>query len=90
MPVITHERKEMNAHNERPGKGVMFYEMTKEHERGPDYKGFIILEMDYKAGEKLTLSEDNFTKKRRAEYQPDKEVTPAYVKHKRYDDDVPF
>ena len=107
LPVITHERKEMSsAHQERPGKGVMFYEVNKEHEKGPDYKGFLILEMDYKAGEKLkiaawmrdtsigkpllSLSEDNFTKKRRAEHQPDKEVQPAYVKHRRYDDDVPF
>ena len=109
LPVITHERKEMdsNPHQERPGKGVMYYEADKKHEKGPDYKGFIVLEMDYKAGEKLklaawmrdtrsghkliSLSEDNWTKKQRAEHQPDKEVQPAYVKHKRYDDDdVPF
>ena len=107
LPVITHERKDMNnAHNERPGKGVMYYEISKEFEKGPDYKGFLILEMDYKAGEKLkiaawkkptsrgvdllSLSEDNWSKKKKAEFQPDKEVQPAYVKHKRYDDDVPF
>ena len=97
-----------NQHNERPGKGVMYYEETKKHEKGPDYKGFLVLEMDYKAGEKLklaawmkdtsrgyqliALSEDNYTKKMKAQNQPDKEVEPAYVKHKRYDDDsdVPF
>ena len=107
-PVITTERQKMaNPHNERPGKGVMYFEENKEHEKGPDFKGFIVLEMDYKAGEKLklaawmkptsrgtnliSLSEDNFTKKKRAEYQPDKEVKPSYVKHTRYnDDDVPF
>ena len=97
-----------NAHNERPGKGVMYYEITKEYEKGPDFKGFLVLEMDYKAGEKLklaawkkptsrgvdllSLSEDNWTKKKRAENQPDKEVTPAYAKNRRsdFDDDVPF
>ena len=97
-----------NPHNERPGKGVMYQEENKESEKHPDFKGFIVLEMDYRAGEKLklaawmkptsrgnnliSLSEDNFTKKRRAEHQPDKEVQPSYVKHKRYDDDgdVPF
>jgi len=107
LPAITTERTKMaNPHNERPGKGVMYFEENKEHERGPDFKGFIVLEMDYKAGEKLklaawmkptsrgnnliSLSEDNFTKKKRAEHQPDKEIAPSYVKHKRYDDDVPF
>ena len=108
MPVITTERKNVstNQHNERPGKGVMYYEETKKHEKGPDYKGFLVLEMDYKAGEKLklaawmkdtsrgtkliSLSEDNFSKKRREEGRQDQEVQPAYVKHKRYDDDVPF
>ena len=96
-----------NPHNERPGKGVMYFEENKEHEKGPDFKGFIVLEMDYKAGEKLklaawmkptsrgtnliSLSEDNFTKKKRAEHQPDKEIQPSYVKHQRFnDDDVPF
>ena len=97
-----------NQHVERPGYGVMFYEEVKKHEKGPDYKGFLILEMDYKAGEKLkigawekptsrghnlfSLREDNFTKKKQAVNQPDKEVRPAYVKHKRFDDDdsVPF
>lgn len=109
LPAITTERKSMsNPHNERPGKGVMYQEENKESEKHPDFKGFIVLEMDYRAGEKLklaawmkptsrgnnliSLSEDNFTKKRRAEHQPDKEVQPSYVKHKRYDDDsdVPF
>ena len=109
MPAITtQERPNMtNPHNERPGKGVMYQEEQKESDKHPDFKGFIVLEMDYKAGEKLklaawmkptsrgnnliSLSEDNFTKKRRAANQPDKEVQPTYVKHKRFDDsDVPF
>ena len=97
-----------NPHNERPGKGVMYQETEKETPKSPDFKGFMVLEMDYKAGEKLkiaawmkdtsrntkllSLSEDNFTKKRREEGRQDREVQPAYVKHKRYDDDsdVPF
>ena len=109
MPVITTERQNMsNPHNERPGKGVMYQEENKESDKHPDFKGFIVLEMDYRAGEKLklaawmkptsrgnkliSLSEDNFTKKKRAEHQPDREVQPTYVKHKRYDNDsdVPF
>jgi hypothetical protein len=109
LPDTTTERKNMsNAHQERPGKGVMFYEVTKEHEKGPDYKGFLILEMDYKAGEKLkiaawmrdtsigkpllSLSEDNYTKKKKAEFQPDREVRQGYARSNpsRYDDDVPF
>lgn len=109
MPdITTQERPKMtNPHNERPGKGVMYQEEQKESDKHPDFKGFIVLEMDYKAGEKLklaawmkptsrgnnliSLSEDNFTKKRRAANQPDKEVQPTYVKHNRFDDsDVPF
>jgi len=69
--------------------------------------------MDYKAGEKLklaawqkptsrgynllSLSEDNWSKKKKMEEREDKEVTPTYntVKHKKFggdgfDDDVPF
>ena len=111
LPVTTTERKDMsNAHTERPGKGVMYWEdeSKRSSDKSPDYKGFLVLEMDYKAGEKLklaawmkptsrgnnliSLSEDNYTKKKRAEHQPDKEVQPSYVKHKRYDDggDIPF
>ena len=47
-----------NQHQERPGFGVMFYEppAKRSSPKGPDYKGFILLEMDYKAGEKLYLS----------------------------------
>ena len=108
LPVITHERKEMsNQHIERPGFGVMYYEVEKKKEGWPDYKGYVILKNDYKAGDKLKLAlwiketrypkplfslrEDELHILRKAENQPDKEVQPAYVKHKRYDDDdVPF
>lgn len=104
------ERQHMssNPHIEKPGYGVMYYEIEKKHEKGPDYKGFLVLEMDYKAGEKIkigawekktsightlySLREDNYTKKKQAAFQPDKEVHQGYakVKHTRFDDDVPF
>jgi len=97
MPnTLTHERTEMatgNAHREMPGFGVMYYEEEKV-EKGPDYKGFLILAMDYKAGEKLkiacwqkptsrghnllSIKEDNWAKKKREEGRQDKEVEPRY------------
>lgn len=97
-----------NLHNERPGKGVMYWEeeAQRKHDKSPDFKGFLVLEMDYKAGEKLklaawkkptsrgyeliSLSEDNWSKKQREQH---KEVEPAYnkVSHRVNDDgDVPF
>ena len=91
LPVTTTERKDMsNAHQERPGKGVMYYEdeSKRSSDKSPDYKGFIVLEMDYKAGEKLklsawlrptsrgnnliSLSEDNWSKKQRQTPQEDR------------------
>lgn len=91
LPVITTERKEMsNAHQERPGKGVMYWEdeSKRSSDKSPDYKGFVVLEMDYKAGEKLklsawvrptargnnliSLSEDNWSKKQRQTPQEDR------------------
>ena len=83
-----------NPHNERPGKGVMYFEENKEHEKGPDFKGFIVLEMDYKAGEKvkfgvwlketssgftlLALREDNWSKKQALAREEEKD-TPREV-----------
>jgi len=82
----------MQAHNERPGKGVMYEEENKKNMQAPDFKGFLVLEMDYKAGEKvkigawmkdtsrglklISLSEDNWTKRQRQAQQADKEVVP--------------
>lgn len=78
-----------NAHQERPGKGVMYWEdeSKRSSDKSPDYKGFVVLEMDYKAGEKLklsawvrptargnnliSLSEDNWSKKQRQTPQED-------------------
>ena len=83
---VTHYRKEnsmSNQHKEMPGSGVAYWEEEKKSEKGPDYKGFIVLEMDYKAGEKLkfavwqrntskgttllSFKEDNWTKRKRME-----------------------
>ena len=91
LPVTTTERKDMsNAHTERPGKGVMYWEdeSKRSSDKSPDYKGFLVLEMDYKAGEKLklsawvrptsrgnnlvSLSEDNWSKRQRQTPQEDR------------------
>jgi hypothetical protein len=80
--TINHERKAMSEHKEMPGKGVMFWEPMEKRKspKGPDYKGYIVLEMDYKAGDKLkisawekktqygvlySLSEDNWSRKQK-------------------------
>jgi hypothetical protein len=81
-----------NQHKEMPGSGVAYWEDEKKSEKGPDYKGFILLEMDYKAGEKLKFAvwqrntskgttllafkEDNWTKRKR---QEEKEAYRAEV-----------
>ena len=46
-----------NAHQERPGYGVAYWEPHEKRstENSPDWKGFVILKHDYKAGEKLKL-----------------------------------
>lgn len=100
MPVITYERPKMsNLHKEMPGKGVMYWEHEENRKSptAPDFKGFVVLEMDYKAGEKLklaawkkptsrgvdllSLSEDNWSKKQR---ETPREVEPSYVKKSKF------
>lgn len=91
-----------NPHQERPGSGVMYWEDEAERKspKGPDYKGFVVLEMDYKAGEKLKLAawqkptsrghnllalkEDNWSKKKKLEERQDKEVSPGYERKVSY------
>jgi hypothetical protein len=94
------ERKYMstgNAHKEMPGSGVMYWEdeEMRKSPKGPDFKGFLVLECDYKAGEKLkiaawqkptsrgnsllALKEDNWSKKKREEEMKDKEVPSRYT-----------
>ena len=80
-----------------PGSGVMYWEdeEMRKSPKGPDFKGFLVLEMDYKAGEKLkiaawqkptsrgnsllALKEDNWSKKKREEEMKDKEVPSRYT-----------
>jgi len=87
-----------NAHKEMPGSGVMYWEEEemRKSPKGPDFKGFIVLECDYKAGEKLkiaawqkptsrghnllALKEDNWSKKKREEEMQDKEVPSNYAR----------
>lgn len=94
-----------NQHREMPGSGVLFWEdeNMRRSDKAPDYKGFVLLEYDYKAGEKLklggwvkqtsvgktliSLREDAWQKKQQMEKEPREEV-PAY--RKRKDDDLPF
>lgn len=81
----------MNQHQERPGKGVMYFEEgSRLDEKKPKYKGYIILEMDYKAGEKLkiacwerptsrgysllSLAEDNYSKKKEFERNEEADI----------------
>jgi hypothetical protein len=61
------------------GTGVAYFEKVKKSDRAPDYLGFVVLDMDYVAGEKLKLAfwmrqndsglsyfvikEDNYSKK---------------------------
>ena len=86
-----------NPHKEMPGSGVMYWEdeEMRKSPKGPDFKGFLVLEMDYKAGEKLkiaawqkptsrgnsllALKEDNWSKKKREEEMKDKEVPSRYT-----------
>lgn len=94
--TINHERKSMSEHKEMPGKGVLFFEPHEKRTspKGPDYKGFVILEMDYKAGDKLkisawekktnygtlfSLAEDNWSRKQR---ETPREVQSGYQKQK--------
>jgi hypothetical protein len=68
---------------ETPGRGVMYWqdESQRKHAQSPDFQGFLLLECDYKAGEKLyigawqkptsrgnnllSIKEDNWLKKKR-------------------------
>jgi len=68
-------------HEQKPGTGVAYYDPPEKRksEKAPDYTGFITLEMDYKAGDKLkfgiwekqtssgytllSLREDNWSKR---------------------------
>ena len=96
-----------NPHQEQPGMGVCYWEEESQRKspKGPDFKGFVVLEMDYKAGEKLKLAlwqkptsrgynllavkEDNWLKKKKLEEGRPTEVAPRYTQ-RRDDNDIPF
>ena len=42
-----------NGHIAQMGKGVLFGNADKKHEKAPDWKGTMLLSEDYKAGQKL-------------------------------------
>jgi hypothetical protein len=45
-----------SSYEDRAGRGVMYYEEERKSDKHPEYKGYVMLEMDYKAGDKLKLS----------------------------------
>lgn len=46
----------MSKFEARPGSGVLFHQSDKKNERGPDYKGNIVLDADYKRGETIKVA----------------------------------
>lgn len=95
--TINRERKGMSEHKEMPGKGVMYFEPPEKRKnpKSPDYSGYLVLEMDYKAGDKLklsawqhptsfgynllSLSENNWSRKQR---ETPREVQSGYQRQK--------
>jgi hypothetical protein len=83
---------------DKPGYGTLFYVApeNKKHPQGPDFTGHLVLDMDYKAGERInfglwqketkqgttmfSVREDNWLKKKKLEEQQPREVTPGYAK----------
>lgn len=83
-------------HEQKPGTGVAYYDPPEKRksEKAPDYTGFITLEMDYKAGDKLkfgiwekqtssgytllSLREDNWSKRQNMMKEEEKD-TPREV-----------
>lgn len=95
--ITYNERHHMNKkYEDKPGYGNAFWEDDEKRVKKdgspnphhPDFRGFVILEMDYKAGDKLkidmwqkqtrhgtpmlSLKEDNFTRKLRSTPQEDR------------------
>lgn len=96
------------AHKEMPGTGVLFWEdeSLRRSDKAPDFKGFITLEFDYKAGDKLkiggwqkqtssgktliSLREDNWAKKKAQEAGTDQPYEVKPAYMRKKDDDLPF
>lgn len=80
------------------GYGTLFYVAPedKKSPQGPDFTGHLVLEMDYKAGERVNIGvwqkqtrlgtpmfsvrEDNWLKKKREEGNQPVEVAPRYAR----------
>ena len=45
-----------NGHIAQMGKGVLFNNSPKTHEKAPDWKGTLLLSEDYKAGQTLKIA----------------------------------
>ena len=45
-----------NGHIAQMGKGVLFQNTDRKHEKSPDWKGTILLSEDYKAGQTLKIA----------------------------------
>ena len=83
---------------DKPGYGTVFYQAPedKKHQAAPDFTGFVVAELDYKAGERIyfglwqkqtklgttmfSVKEDTWLKKKKLEEQVPREVTPGYNK----------
>ena len=94
-----------NNYPDKPGYGTLFFVAPedKKHPQGPDFTGHVVLDMDYKAGERLnfglwqkqtkmgttmfSVREDNWLKKKKLEEQQPKEVTPGYAKPRKFSHD---
>jgi hypothetical protein len=97
--------KSNSNYPDKPGYGTFFFqdESQKKHPSGPDFTGHVVLEIDYKAGERvyiglwqkqtrvgttmLSAREDNWLKKKKLEEGQPREVTPAYAKPKKFSHD---
>ena len=46
-----------NNYPDKPGSGVLYFNAVheKKHALGPDFSGYLVLELDYKAGDRLYI-----------------------------------
>jgi hypothetical protein len=80
-----------------PGKGTLRIDKYKKHPQGPDLKGTLVLDQDYKAGDEIKLSAWNNLEKWESisvkvnNWKPDGQQQQAYPRPvSRDDNEVPF
>ena len=94
------------SYEQQAGRGVLFMETRKKHEKAPDWKGTLTLDRDYKAGEQIKLAAwtkktsqgqllsvaiDSFVADKIANPSPPKYQYPREVTPSpELNDDVPF